>query len=612
MTIALAILAGLVSYGVAESLLWREALWGAHFYGFLPRWALLASPIALALMTPLAGRLISSPDALSSPRPVAAWIAPALAIAAGLLFWWARERHLFWGDALPLTINLPRGQSFHPDEPLTLFTHQMLFRLLRGHGSAAHAVAVGSVAAGVLFTGWSIHWFRTRIRDRPLAFLAAGVVLAQGFTQLFYGHVENYSYLAVCLLFFFTLGVDALEGRRHPIWPLLAAIAAFSFHILGGLVLIPAIALLVQGVREPSRRRSTLVAFGVAGVVLLLGTWAAAPLYGLESPLSRLVSGAYKVLANPTDAHAGTILSLRNQADVWSELMLLGPLSLPLLGALALVLPGARMARSGKGAFLLLGAAVFLAPAFVTGPGNLGWARNWDLYAAPAVAAALAGVVLVSEFVERRQARRLMVALFALSLFHTVPWVVMNTRFDLTVARIEALPLGQGRGETMLGTHYLNAGDLSAAEGWFEKAVARNVENLNAQSGLGLARARQGRFREALAPMVEAVRLKPESPQHRYDLIALLLALERWEPAARQLEVALTLEPGNRKSLITLAECRVRLGKPIRRRASCSGRSTTIRTTPSSPRCSPMSGMPRSVNTPAAANGERPSRCCCF
>ena len=128
-----------------------------------------------------------------------------------------------------------------------------------------------------------------------------------------------------------------------------------------------------------------------------------------------------------------------------------------------------RWAAANRARLLGLGTAVFLVPSLLTGAGNLGAARNWDLFAAPSVAPALCGILLVTDRLGGREKRRLLLGLVAVSLFHTVPWVALNADFDRTVERITALPLGLARGETLLGTYHLNRGELGQAERWFRR-----------------------------------------------------------------------------------------------------------------------------------------------
>jgi cytochrome c-type biogenesis protein CcmH/NrfG len=153
-----------------------------------------------------------------------------------------------------------------------------------------------------------------------------------------------------------------------------------------------------------------------------------------------------------------------------------------------------------------------------------------------------------------------MLALLAASLFHTVPWIALNNSVERTMARVERLPLTHGRGETMIGTYYLNQGELTKAERWFRLAIASDPMNSNSQSGLGLALARQNRLAEALGPMVAAVRLRPNVVTYQDDLITLFIALERWDQAASALRLRLKSEPTHLLSWLTLAECAARAG----------------------------------------------------
>jgi tetratricopeptide (TPR) repeat protein len=553
-----------VVYGALESRLWADPLWGAHFYAFFPPNVLIvaagAALSAIAAAALLPGSWIARPvPALS--RNARIGIAVIAALLASFLFWTYRERHLFWGDALPLSIDVRKGLAFHPDEPLTMFVHHVLYRLGGGKWSGATAVAIGSTLAGTLFVGLALFWLLRRGRDPWAGALAALALFSQGFMTLFFGHVENYSYLAVALLVFFLSGVDFLEGRAGPWVPAAAAVTAYAFHILGGLVAIPAAVLIAAGLRETRRRWATVGALVGAVALLGIGAFAVRGLYGdHRSPLDGVISGAARVLGNAADMQTRTQFSTRHWANVWSEYNLLGPLSIVWLVIVAALLKAPIRGRIGV--FLLLGAATLLMPSLLTGEGNLGAARNWDLFAAPALTAPLAGLTLLLERLDVGQARRLMLALAAASLFHTVPWIAINTDLDRTIDRIAHLPLTNGRGQTMIGTHFLNDGQLKLAEHWFRLALERDFDNANAQSGLGLALARQGRLREARGPMIAATQLRPGVVTYQDDLITLFLTLHEWEEASAVLRDRLAVEPNDAESWKTLAQLRARVGDP--------------------------------------------------
>jgi tetratricopeptide (TPR) repeat protein len=482
------------------------------------------------------------------------------ALIARSFFWAFRERHLFWGDGLPLSIDVPKGLAFHPDEPLTVYLHHLLYRLGGGHWSGATAVAMGSTLAGMVFVGLGTFWFLRRGRDSWACALAAAVFFAQGFMALFYGHVENYSYLAVALLVFFVSGVDFLEGRGGPYVPIAAALLAYALHILGGLTLLPAAVLIAYGLANRERRRETVFAVIGALLVAAIASRAAAGLYvpNGRTPLDGVISGAARVFGNARDMQASELFSWRHWRNAWSQWNLVGPLTVVWLGLVALLL--GRGARSPVGWFFLAGSAALLGPSVITGEGNLGAARNWDLFAAPALVAPLAGITLLLERLETGQARRLMLALLAASLFHTVPWIGLNTSVEGTIARVQRLPLTNGRGEIMIGTHYLNDGRLDLAEEWFRRGLERDNENANAQSGLGVTLAREGRLVEALPPMIAATQLRPGVVTYQDDLISLFLALQRWQQAAAVLHDRLAEQPTDVDSWEMLANCHERAG----------------------------------------------------
>jgi tetratricopeptide (TPR) repeat protein len=205
---------------------------------------------------------------------------------------------------------------------------------------------------------------------------------------------------------------------------------------------------------------------------------------------------------------------------------------------------------------------VFSLPVLLVGGWGIGPARDWDIFAAPAVATALCGVLLIAQGGGGTRAPGLLLALAAASWFHTAPWIALNTSQERTMARVAELPLGEGRGPMMLGTHFLNAGELGEAERWFRRSLRADSLNVNSRSGLGLALARQGRHQEALAPMRAAVALSPTKREFRRDLIALLITLERWPDAARQLEALIALDPDDSRAWLGLSECHLRLARP--------------------------------------------------
>lgn len=557
--LALAVLAAALAWPLAESAWWSRQLWGAHALAFLPA-AWWLAPFALAaLFVPAVGKAAGAglERAMSSAPRAWPWLA---GLAAALVFWLVRERHLYWGDALPLSINVPAGQSFHPDEPLTLWLHHALWSLGGGRWSAVTAIAAASAVAGGLWVALHARGFARPGLPAGIALLATLVLATQGGAAIFHGHVENYAYLAVCLAAFLWAGIEYLDDRA-PAWPAFAALLlGFAFHLLGALMLPAALYLVGHGLQRPGKRAGMLAT--LAGTLLLGATaaWLARGLYAGGSPFAAFETAVRNVLQQPRDMQASAIFTTRRLADVWSHIVQMGPLSLVAATLLAPALPFGAVLRTAGGRFLALAALTLYAPALLLGEGNLGAARNWDLFAAPSLAIALFVVRAMLTVAPETARQRLLVAALAASLAQALPWAALNMDRARTEARVAALPMTGGRSAAMLGTAALNANDLSRAEELFLRALAQDSLNLNALSGLGVARARLGRYAEAEAPMTLAARLAPHKPQFHYDLATLYMQLERWPEASREWQLGLPNEPRNATAWRMLALSLQRLG----------------------------------------------------
>ena len=559
---ALAVLGAALLYPVLESRLWSRSLWGAHALAFLP-WAWWLVPAAAALLfVPRVALVLGEKLEHWQPAPRVSTALPWLAGAlAAVLFWLVRERHLYWGDALPLSINVPAGQAFHPDEPLTLGLHHALFAMGGGRWSAVSAIAAASAFAGGLWVAVNARGFLRSSVAPGVALAATATLASQGAAAIFHGHVENYAYVAVCFAWFLWAGCDYLEGRG-PAWPAFAALLlGYAFHLLGALALPAAALLVIQGLNRAERRVEMLATVAATVAAGALAAWAARGIYAEGSPLAQLASGVTRVLRQPRDMQAAVFFTWRHAGDLWSHVVQMGPLSLVVTALLVSALPSRAWLGTPAGRFLGVAAVTLYAPALLVGEGNLGAARNWDLFAAPALALPLLSTRLILGLEPAAARRRLLVAALAVSLAHSIPWTALNASRDATEARVAALPLGRGRSAAMLGTAALNAGDLPRAERWFAASLAEDSLNINAWSGLGLARARTGRLAEAELALTRATELKPGDAQYHRDLASLYMRTRRWEAASEQWQLALPLAPREAGAWLGLAEALSRAGR---------------------------------------------------
>lgn len=113
-----------------------------------------------------------------------------------------------------------------------------------------------------------------------------------------------------------------------------------------------------------------------------------------------------------------------------------------------------------------------------------------------------------------------------------------------------------------LGLVLLRRGELSAASTELARALALDRDLAAAHVTLGNLRVAEGRPAEAEGCYVAALRIQPELPEPRRNLVLLLLSARRFEEArAHALRLA-QLEPDRWESVALLATAELELGRP--------------------------------------------------
>lgn len=521
------------------------ALWGADAYAFLPAAWGVAATCAGLVAAAMAWRHARS-DEGTSPHDggalVPAWtVRTGGTIAAMALFWIAREGHTLLGDGTPLTRNLALGERFHHHEPLTLVLHHALWTFVRalpgqaareGAEVARDAVALGSVLAGGVFV-WlapSLGAALARLSGTPtrrVALLATLVVCTQGYAQLCFGYAENYTYALVTLAAALLAALEAIE-RRGSLAPAGALIVLAVAFDLSAVLFVPAWCVAAAlAARETSRRGAV-----ARDAALVLGAALAA-----EFALGRLGDGyrfdraLAEVFTTALHGHGeggriAYLFSARHAMDFLNEHVLAGP-----FGAFALLVAFALAARSRRiggdaGVFAIAAALPALGAAWVTGDLNLGYPRDWDLFAPFALVFTVAALaLLLAQPSSARVREGWLAAALAASLLHTAPWVAVNASFDRSFARFQTLPLGFGRTETVVGQWYLEHGDRDRAKLWLTRAVTVNPANNAAHYHLGLLAMDDADVGAAIAHFGRASALRPDKDNYRLRLVdALALA----------------------------------------------------------------------------------------
>ncbi|MEK7824113.1 MAG: tetratricopeptide repeat protein [Candidatus Eisenbacteria bacterium] len=551
----------------------KGVLWGAHFYGFFPPIVLgvaLATTVAAALAIDARLRRTASltPPARDTAAAARVVVPLVLGALAFVVFWMFRIRHTLLGDSGPLSHNLPLGEQSHPRQPLSLVLHHHVYewtrRLFEAPGRspqevAYDTVALNSVVAGALFVPVAIALARQLVWKPDGADGRAGVtagmvtsvtaaaalLLAQGYMQLFFGYVENYTWFALAFVLFLWAGLAYLRGRVPLVLASLALAAAIGLNF-SGLVLLPSLAVLAAwGILWPATRKAAL-RDSLATVVIVLGLQTGlAALGGFSATEGFRYMWDLVMRGEATDHTLTYLVSGAHLRDFFSFQLLMGPFAGFLFVPAMLHRLIARRPRDARLLFLLAAALPAFAASWLYGDSIQGIPRDWDLFAPFALLYTAAAIhCIASTPMSPTVTQRLLALATVVSLFHTGAWVAINTSAGRSLERYATLPLSRGRPEMTVGYWYLTHGQKDRARDWFERSVAVYPGNNTAQYQLGLFAMDEGRYEEAVQRFGIATRSRPDKTNYRFALVDALVLARHPEAAAPELERLLTVEPG--------------------------------------------------------------------
>jgi hypothetical protein len=312
-------------------------------------------------------------------RAVSPWIAAGAALAA---CWLLRERR-FWGDAW-ITIGILDGTL--PVDPFgPFFWKEPLDRLIAvaaarvaatlGHGAAA-AVAATSCLAGAIAAAL----LACEARRDPGETWTAALVLGAGASVVYFGHVENYSWVSAATIAFLLLARRAASGDASPLPAGLAGGLAIALHPVAVFAVAPALAS-VAALRPAPAALARLSTGAIAvPAALLIGGGAA----GIAPP----VLGLNRFADDPSVLMApGAALSPAHLAVVGNRLLVLLSPGIALAGLAGL----AAVRRPAPASLPLLAAAAGSLVGLLFLHGKIRpHAQDWDLFAPMAVPLALA------------------------------------------------------------------------------------------------------------------------------------------------------------------------------------------------------------------------------
>ena len=560
------------------------SMWGAHFFAFFPPAVLYAATLLVAAFAIVADRRPQSFARFGDRASTALGartvpVAIALSVIAGAaLFWAFRICHTYLGDGNVIVTEINRRiNALLPREPLTSLIQYHLFGLTQPwfdtpgrqvEDVARDAVAVGSVVAGAGFLAalWPLSSELVRLRapgqapnDRLLVALTWLCLAAQGYIQLFFGYVENYSFYAVGVVLYLWLCLRCLRGACGLLLPGLALCLCFALHLSSLVLAIPFLVVIVAVLTAPERRRGAVRDL-VALAALALSAAFFLARHG-ANPLAALGNMLHSAFKDPRNE--GYTFSTRHYRDFLNEQVLIGPLGMFLFVAALVTLTRARTARRATTAttlFFAIAGSAFAVACWSVGDSNLGYARDWDLLSHSGIVFTVAGLGL---FLLRPAKPSTLVACLliacAVSLYHTVPWIAVNTSEPRSLARLQTLPLGFGRTEVLVAGWYEHRGDHTRASEWLERSIVAFPNNPNSHYMLGMIEMNAYRYDRSLVAFENASKVRPDKANYRVMCVRASFLAAQPARAIPHLQAILRNEPGNVAVMLYLGEALLRM-----------------------------------------------------
>lgn len=451
-----------------------QYMWGIHFYHFFPAW--IGWALALLLLVLLIPR-ISQPvyermEALAGKisRPFTGWGRNKLFAILSLLslpvFWIFRDRLHLLGDGMFRITDLPNGK-IHLQEWLDGFVHGILYRVMTKlipTLTPELTYATASVLCGSAFVFLALKLSSLLGKNGFGKVLIFAFLITLGSVQLFFGYVESYSILQVALLAYIFFAARYLSGK-NSIFPVLAVfMVSVALHITS-LIYIPSFVYLLlkgrksQPDKEKGLGKTISNAFLVVALVVasfLVISWVIVVAIGLEET----GKGIFILPLLGTETYAFGMFSLAHISEFVNQLLLLTPLGISLLFFFVFFKFRYREFRNRLVNFLILAALCALIYLFAFNF-TLGSA-DWDLRSSPAVFFTLLGVLAFLDWGERslgkkkvaskteetkstgesdpgslgwRRYRAWGLVFVIFGLFHTIPWILVNSSESRSVAR---------------------------------------------------------------------------------------------------------------------------------------------------------------------------------
>jgi len=503
--------------------------WGIFLYSFLPpAFLALALITGISIIIPaISGHFLNSLERLVAGLPWAGRSkirAVFIGAAFSLICIVFSSRTHFLGDGQILLRSLEAGSRFYPSNLVDFYFHSVLTSLI---GSAEASYLVISSVAGGLFAVISYYLVRLLVNGGGARLLGLGWLLSAGTIIQFFGYVENYAILILCLQAYLLFSIKFLDNlSSSPFPPVFFASLCCCLHPTGVTVLASMIYLLFIRWRETKAlgpsvfRKAALSSIGafVAGPAVIFIYFSM-----LDFNFNRiftLAASRGNTFLPLWPAQGGEFGNWLFAASHIKDLLNLILLVFPAMLFLPFVFgstdgPG-KTDRAKKIYYLLLACGAYTAFLFFMDY-KLALYRDWDLFSIPATLYAVLMLVLMVENKVLKSPARLL-RLTTVNFLALLPFIISNASENIALERFEVLSnndklhprqLERAHNFEELAVYYREAQQSDRAIEYYRKAV-EIYPNYRYYASLGYLLYQDSNLKGAVDAYRKAYELKPD------------------------------------------------------------------------------------------------------
>lgn len=454
--LGLAVLLSFLAAVLLTGLITLKSFWGINHLHYYPFYAAIIFGL-LGLSVIFLPRSDKLSHIIEKTAASYAGIKPSIrvvitSIVALVLFYLLRTRVYTLGDGYLRVYQISQDLMYNYTEPLDFYLHAVSFKIFSVTANiTAESIYIWySIICGTLFAAFLCR-FDFEDEDILDSVWLKLMIFSFGGIQLFFGYVESYSLIYPASILFVLYGYRFYHTNKGALTLSMLMIVALSSHLMGA-ILLPAYFFLI--IRDFAKRgfRNNLVR--IIGPSLLILTVVILALFDYRDwKLTSELRTPFFDRFLPLAGNYG-IFSFSHFIDVVNELLLVLPGTIVLLPFLAGIKNNKR-SKIGLFAILVVPAGLFV---LIIDP-QLGFARDWDLFAVPV---AIIGTATLMQYLYngrfRSLSQRAKITAVCFGIIMTGLWILTNASESRQLDRAEDILMqtnkSQGYGLELLAHHY--------------------------------------------------------------------------------------------------------------------------------------------------------------